>query len=187
MHSFRESLKKLSLPSAKHLFKSYCQRTEFVDLYGKSDFDEFAALIEMLADRDLAEQIFLKVAETPPIEEKYDIPIGKIIYISDGPLPLLRKNAGHKFLEALFTHLNSESIPLLLEHLDSDNDQLRAFIVWRVTSLGYEWPGDQLQELLKDEYWKVRLNTLFALDKDNLAKAFDDENAVVRIVARILH
>jgi len=138
-----------------------------------------------MADRDVAEQIFLKVAETSPIEDTYDIPIGKAISVSDGPLPLLHKDAGHKFLEALFPHLNSESIPLLLEHLDSDNDQLRAFIVWRVTSLGYEWPDDQLQELLKDEYWKVRLNTIFALDADNLAKALDDENAVVRIVARM--
>lgn len=187
MHSFWESLKKLPLPSAKRLFKSYCQRTEFADLYTKSDFDEFASLIVMMADRDLAEQIFLKVAETSPIEETYDIPIGKAINVSDGPLPLLRKDTGHKFLEALFSHLGIESIPLLLEHLDSDNDQLRAFIVWRVTSLGYEWPSDQLQRLLKDNYWKVRLNTLFALDVDNLAKALDDENVIVRLVARMLH
>jgi len=185
VHSFWESLKKLPLPSARRLFKSYLQRTEFADLYTKSDFDEFASLIEMMADRDVAEQIFLKVAETSPIEDTYDIPIGNAISVSDGPLPLLHKDAGHKFLEALFPHLNSESIPLLLEHLDSDNDRLRAFIVWRVTSLGYEWPGDQLQGLLKDDYWKVRLNSLFALDKDNLAKALDDENAVVRIVARM--
>jgi len=86
----------------------------------------------------------------------------------------------------VFPHLTAESISLLLEHLGSDNDQLRAFIVWRVTSLGYEWPRHQVRELLKDSYWKVRLNALFACDADDLRRALDDENAFVRIIARML-
>jgi HEAT repeat protein len=89
-------------------------------------------------------------------------------------------------LEAVFGHLNAESIPLLLEYLNSDNDQLRAFIVWRLTSLGYEFPSDRLQVLRKDIDWKVRLNTLFVCGPDDLAKALDDESAVVRIVAHML-
>ena len=102
-------------------------------------------------------------------------------------LALYREKNSPHCLEAVFANLSSESIPLLLDHLDSDNDQLRAFIVWRMTNLGYEWPGEQLQGFLKDEYWKVRLNSLFALDVEDIAKVLNDENAVVRIVARMLH
>jgi hypothetical protein len=75
---------------------------------------------------------------------------------------------------------------LLLEHLDSGNEQLRAFIVWRVTSLGYEWPGEQLDSLRRDGYWKVRMNVLFAFDKNDLAVFAEDENPLVRTVARML-
>ncbi|MBN2314417.1 MAG: HEAT repeat domain-containing protein [Sedimentisphaerales bacterium] len=83
--------------------------------------------------------------------------------------------------------MSTESIPLLLDHLNSDNDQLRAFIVWRLTRLGYEWSRDRQRELMKDPSWKVRLNAVFALDPDELANALDDENAVVRIITQILH
>jgi hypothetical protein len=89
-------------------------------------------------------------------------------------------------LYSVFVHLNAESIPLLLEYLNSDNEQLRAFLVWRLTSLGYEWPRDRLRVLLKDPYWKVRLNVLFALEPNGLEKALDDQNAVVRIIAQML-
>jgi hypothetical protein len=89
-------------------------------------------------------------------------------------------------LQAVFTHLSNESVPALLTHLDSDNDQLRAFLAWRLTTLGHKWPRDRLDKLLHDSYWEVRLNTLFALDANDLSKALADENAVVRIIARML-
>ena len=82
--------------------------------------------------------------------------------------------------------MDKESIPLLLKHLDSDNEQLRAFIVWRLTSLGYEWTIEQIGILLKDDNWKVRLNVLFACEEDDLETALDDESGVVRVVAQIL-
>ncbi|KPL22698.1 MAG: hypothetical protein AMJ75_07565 [Phycisphaerae bacterium SM1_79] len=186
VRSFWESLAKLPKPHATNLFKSYLQRTQFVDLSVERDVDEIANFIGRLSDRELAEQIFEKVAESPPTKESYDIPIGEVASVFDRPLPRRREDTSHVFLEAVFPHLTAESISLLLEHLGPDNDQLRAFIVWRVTSLGYEWSEEQLAALRQDGYWKVRLNALFACDADDLRRALDDENAFVRIIARML-
>lgn len=126
------------------------------------------------------------VIESPPVEESYDIPVGRTVSVFETKLQKHIKDVSHRFLEAIYPHLNEESIPLLLEHLDSNNEQLRAFVVWRLTSLGYEWPRERLDALLKDGCWKVRLNALFAFDADDLKAALDDENGVVRVIAQIL-
>jgi len=178
-------------PDVTELLKEYMRRRRFNYPF---DHLEFLDVFSIAGDRELAEWIFRNVAESHPAVQVTEYPdlVPTLSPIDISDVKKMRKvkkskDMTDRYLDPTFPHLNSESIPLLLEHLGSDNDQLRAFIVWRLTSLGYAWSGDQLQGLLKDDYWKVRLNTLFALDKDNLAKAFDDENAVVRIVARILH
>jgi len=170
------------------LLKDYVLRRQLADPFEEM---EFLDVLNRAGDRELAEWVFREVVASPPTAEvpysPGEIPIGRPIHVSEVNMKKRRKDISYSFLEPAFPHLGIESIPLLLEHFGSDNDQLRAFIVWRVTSLGYEWPNDKLRELLKDEYWKVRLNTLFALEKDNLAEALDDENAFVRVVARMLH
>jgi len=177
-------------PDVTELLKEYMRRRR---LNYPFDHLEFLDVFSMAGDRELAEWIFRNVAESHPAVQVTEYPdlVPTLSPIDISDVKKMRKvkkskDMTDRYLDPTFPYLDSESIPLLLEHLDSDNDQLRAFIVWRVTSLGYEWPGDQLQELLKDEYWKVRLNTLFALDGEDLAKALDDENAVVQIVARML-
>jgi len=55
-----------------------------------------------------------------------------------------------------------------------------------VTSLGYQWPDEQLAAMQQDGYWKVRLNALFACEPDELATALQDKSAVVRIVTQML-
>jgi len=49
-----------------------------------------------------------------------------------------------------------------------------------------EWTGEQIETLLKDDYWKVRLNALFGCDADGLETALDDKSGTVRVVAQIL-
>lgn len=151
---------------------------------------EFADVLRTAGDRELAEWIFEKVAESPPqIEQPYypdGIPVGRPFHFSEVKQEKRLEDVGHSFLEAVFGHLNAESIPLLIGHLDSDNAQLRAFIVWCLTSLDYGWPADKRTDLVQDDNWKVRLNILWALDEHALAGPANDKNPIVRIVAKIL-
>ena len=184
---FWESLGELPPAATGTLIKSYLRQTGFVDLSADRD-RAITFLADLLADgdRELAEEVIVALDGLPSTSELSDALVRESEQQRIFRLTRHRdKNAPH-CLEAIFAHLTAESIPLLLEHLDSDNDQLRAFIVWRLTSLGYQWSHEQLRELFKDTFWKVRLNVLFTLDADVLANALDDENAVVRLIARIL-
>ena len=152
--------------------------------------NEFADVLKRAGDRELAEWVFQQLVESPPTVEVSDypdgIPVGRPINASDVRVTKRSEDVGHRYLQPAFSCLSVESIPLLLEHIDSDNGQLRAFIVWRVTSLGYEWAEEQLADLRRDGYWKVRMNALFARDGDGLASSIDDKNPLVRIVTRML-
>jgi hypothetical protein len=55
-----------------------------------------------------------------------------------------------------------------------------------VTSLGHDWPEPQLATLRRDSFWKLRLNALFAHDRDALASFAQDENPVIRAVAQTM-
>ena len=186
VEQFFASLGKLPKTQATELFKSYLSQTQIINLIDEQDLDILIELIEKLADRELAEKILEIVIKSAPIEESYDIPVGQAIKVSEAIFPKHTKDASYKFLEAIYPHLSEESVPLLLEHLDSGNEQLRAFIVWRLTSLGYEWTSEQFGTLSKDDHWKVRLNALFACDTDDLETALDDKSGTVRVVAQIL-
>ncbi|OHB73710.1 MAG: hypothetical protein A2Z25_11440 [Planctomycetes bacterium RBG_16_55_9] len=187
MQPFWESLGKLPPSQAGTLIKSYLRQTGFVDLSADRD-RAIPFLADLLADgdRELAEEVVVALAGLPSAPEASDALTRESEQQRIFRLTRHRDKNAPPCLEAVFAHLTAESIPLLLEHLDSDNDQLRAFIVWRLTSLGYHWPREQLRELMKDPYWKVRLNALFALDKGGLANALDDENPVVRVIARFV-
>lgn len=187
MQPFWESLGKLPATQAATLIKSYLRQTRFVDLFGDRgrDIVQFAA---QLADGDgeLAEDVVGALAGLPAAAQSPGGPVTVRQRQRGMRLARYREKNSPQCLEAVFAHLSAKSIPLLLEQLDSDNGQLRAFIVWRVAGLGYEWPDEQLAELQEDSYWKVRLNVLFACEADNLVMSIDDENAVVRLVAQML-
>lgn len=184
---FYRALAGVPKPNVTGLLKGFLQRRHLADPF---DEVEFIDVFERAGDRELTEWVFQEVADSPPTVEVSHfpdgIPIGRPINIYEVKREKRREDIGYRYLEAAFPHLSTESIPLLLGHLDSDNDQLRAFIVWRVTSLGYEWPDEQLAALQKDSYWKVRLNALFACDVDDSAAALDDQSSVVRIIAQML-
>lgn len=140
----------------------------------------------MKGDRELAEEVVVALAGLLLEEKSADVPAATSNHTPSMRLARHRDKNSSYSLKAVFTQLSTESILLLLEHLDSDNDQLHTFNVWRVTSLGYKWPRDHFHELLNDPYWKVHLNALFVLDPDELTNALNDENAIVRIIAQML-
>lgn len=129
VEQFFASLGKLPKPQATELFKSYLSQTQIINLIDEQDLDTLIELIEILSDRELAEKIIETVIESPPVEETFDIPVGQSINVYEDTFPKHIKDSSHKFLEAIYPHLSKESVPLLLEHLESDNEQLRAFVV----------------------------------------------------------
>jgi hypothetical protein len=187
MRSFFVALSKLPRVEATSILKSYLRQTKFVDFFGdrERDLSHVVALLKD-GDRELAEEVFSVLAGLPTSSESSEINAGESADQRDQRLRRYRNRNSAACLEAISAYLNIESIPLLLEHLDSDNDQLRAFIVWRVTSLGYEWTDEQLAGLRQDSFWKVRMNALFAFNRDDLALFNEDENPLVQIIARIL-
>ena len=177
-------------PDVTALLKEYMRRRRFN--YPLDDL-EFLDVFSMAGDRELAEWIFRNVAESHPAVQVTEYPdlVPTLSPIDISDVKKMRKvkkskDMTDRYLEPTFPYLSVESIPLLLEHLDSENEQLRAYIVWRVTSLGYEWSEEQLAALRRDSFWKVHMNALFAFDRDGLATFGEDENPLVRTVARLL-
>ena len=147
-----------------------------------------ARLADLLADadREMAEDLVAALAGLPNAAEPAEEPGRESEQQRTIRLTRHRDGNTPQCLDAIFAHLGVESIPPLLEHLDSAHDQLRAFIVWRLSSLGYEWPREQFLALQKDSYWKVRLNALFAGNANDLAPALNDLSAVVRVIAQMV-
>jgi len=185
MQPFFESLCKLPRAEGTALIKSYLRQTQFVDLF----VDRGSAIIPLAnlladADRELAEEVVTSLARLPEATEPAKEPNGESQQERTMRLTRHRNRNTPRCLTAIFAHLSGESIPLLLKYMDSDNDQLRAFVVWRATSLGYKWPREQLDALRKDNFWKVRGNALFARDAKDLTPARDDQSALVRVIAQ---
>jgi hypothetical protein len=187
MKPFFVALSKLPRVEATALLKSYLRQTKFVDFFGDRgrDLSHIVALLKD-GDRELAEEVVAVLAGLPTSTETLEINAGESADQRDQRLRQYRDRNSAACLESISVHLSGESIPLLLEHLDSDNDQLRAFIVWRVMSLGYEWSDEQLESLRRDSFWKVRMNALFAHDIDDLKAFAEDENPLIRTVAQML-
>jgi len=179
---FYRAMKGVPQPETAALLKEYVKRSQVSDPFEET---EFLDILGRAGDRALAEWVLQKVAASPPSKEVRDIPVGRIINIAED-FETHREDTSYEYLEAAFAHLTTESMPLLLAHLDSDNEQLRAFVVWRLTSLEHDWPKEQVHTLLADSNWKIRLNTLFACDPEDLATAITDNNSIVRAVAHIL-
>lgn len=102
--------------------------------------------------------------------------------------------------EDLVYSQGSRAIPQLIQALDSDNDILRADIVFTLARMGrWQWTSlsgrnldravDRLTVALSDSYWRVRANAAFALrdigeaakeSEDELVSALGDDDARVR-------
>ena len=178
---FFRALKGLPQSEATDLLTQYVKAMQPSEV---SDENEFLDILARADGRALAEWVLQEVAEAPPSEDVTDVPVERIVNISE-KLPTHREDTSHKYLEPAFAHLTTASVPLLLEHLDSDHAPLRAFVVWRLTSLGYDWPHEQVRNLLADNDWKVRLNALFACTADDLEAAASDQNSIVRALVRL--
>lgn len=172
---------------AKALFKAHLQQTDYADLLGKKKIKELLLSFQMLGDREMAEHVFQKVTASAPTRKKYNVPLG--VPFSD--FKIIEETATEvddsvARLRPLFHHLDKQSIPLLLRQMNGDNEAIRSFVVWRLTTLGYEWSDGELKAISQDPCWQVRLNGLFAGGSDTWTKAMNDEHCLVRATAQVL-
>jgi len=183
LYSFWEALERLPRVDAARLLKSYLRQTEFFDLSGTWESHEMAALARRLADADseLAEEIVEILAQPQPATQATEATAAFEEQLARGRLA-----NSPSCLETIFPQVGPASIPLLSRRLHTDNDPLRAFVVYRLTSLGYEWQPQQVQALRQDNCWKVRLNALFVSGRDDLRTARSDQNSIVRAMAQVL-
>lgn len=80
-------------------------------------------------------------------------------------------------------YFDGRSAELIKKGLDHGNAGMRAWCVWQLRKIGYEFSASELERLLKDESWKVRTNATFAGGKEARALAKSDRNAFVRLIA----
>jgi hypothetical protein len=188
VYCFWEALGRLPRASAATLMRSYLRQTEFFDLAGEWKSYETDALARRLAeaDREFAEEIVEAIAQAPPAAQVDNSTAPETALSFEQKLAANRAANGPWCLEAISPSLGPESIPLLCRHLHDGSDSLRAFVVGRLTSLGYEWSPAQVQKLRTDPFWMVRLNALFASGPDAPKAATSDKNSIVRAVATVL-
>ena len=86
----------------------------------------------------------------------------------------------------VYPFISDDSVGLLREYLDAERDDLRAFVVWQLGRLGYEFSDEEVGRIVHDTSWKVRVNGVFALGRDRLGEFGDDEDAVVRVAVMAL-
>jgi len=82
-------------------------------------------------------------------------------------------------------YFGPQSAELLKEGLVASNADMRAWCVWQLRKIGYQFKPEELSRLLNDESWKVRANAAFAGGKDAVPIAEKDRNAFVRLVATL--
>jgi hypothetical protein len=100
---------------------------------------------------------------------------GKILelFLSEG---LFNRDIEHYGVEYYIGLNNSER---LLKSLQSGNEDFRAWSLCQLGRIHYQFSDEQLQQLAKDESWKVRAN-LAVIDKSQVRD--DDNSAFVRLV-----
>jgi hypothetical protein len=95
---------------------------------------------------------------------------------------LLTADAGDEFgLWGVSPYFTKESAQLLKRGLMSSDENLRAWCLWQLRKIGYEFDKTELAKLLKDENWKVRANAVLT-SKAITTLAEKDHSHFVRLV-----
>jgi hypothetical protein len=80
---------------------------------------------------------------------------------------------------------DAQSADLLKQGLTSKNDQIRAWCVWQLRKVGYQFSENEISRLLTDESWKVRANAVIAGGRKTAEQAAKDADPFVRWVASL--
>jgi len=195
-HDFFESLKSLPTSNATIVLKAYLNKTDYTDLQPGKRYFTLEQAISYFADADIAERIFVIMSRTKLTEKPLLDMFGsarKTKPVAQHPLAeaidsqlLWPHDAAPDFRRAIAPYFNSNSIPVLEEGLTHSDDNIRAYSIWQLTQVGYNWPCTEIQNFLKDKNWKVRANALLASPKDALKLSQTDTHSLVKLLADLL-
>jgi HEAT repeat protein len=88
-----------------------------------------------------------------------------------------------EMLLELSPYFTIESTKILKTGLISNDERLRAWCVWQLRKVGYQFSEEELSKLLVDKSWKVRANTVAAGGAKAIEGVAYDPNLFVRWVA----
>lgn len=189
---------------ATERFLNYIQNREVSDLIEDDEFFKGLTLLPTTHARTVIKSYLDKARSWQPRVEK--MPYGPFRDSPDRVLYPLRKlvgfYGGRQIAEEIFQimlsaanedrnfdpfdispYFESQSAELLKKGLACSNADMRAWCVWQLRSVGYKFSRPELEELLKDQNWKVRTNAVLAGGKEAASLAESGGSALVRLVA----
>jgi len=108
--------------------------------------------------------------------------------IAEEAFELMLQSADQNSENTLFDispYLTIESAELLKKGLSSDNDKFRAWSVWQLRKVGYQFSQDEIEKLMRDESWMVRANTVIVAPEMTKNLAQNDKNPFVKFTASL--
>ncbi len=192
---------------AMERFLDYIQNQEVSDLLIENHkFFEGVTLLPTTHARKVLKAYLVKAHSWQPPEEKTHY--GLIRHRPDRVLYPLRRIVGlhgdRQIAEEIFKimlsavdkeqhfesfdispYFQGRSAGLLKQGLTCSNSDTRAWCVWQLRKIGYEWSIEEIGKLLTDKSWKVRANVAAAAGKEITALAANDRNSFVRAAASL--
>ncbi|MHC4216456.1 MAG: hypothetical protein ACYSWP_24150, partial [Planctomycetota bacterium] len=165
-HLMFENVRLLPTPQALKVVKTYIAKTSSVKDKGRDGphddgvrglLNSLIRLHGLYADRQIVEDVL------------------KIMVMTT----VARNNFRASEMPPYFT---LESANLLKSGLASSNKDMRAWCVWQLRRVGYNWKKEEIDSLLTDESWKVRANAMLVADRP-VAK--NERSSLVRLVGTL--
>jgi len=172
------------------VLKTYLDKSAFADMLETRNLRTLSNAPEVYADKEIAERVFVITCKISWKAEPFDF--GSIRVDFRGlpetwqEAPTQLRDFAPGLRRAVYPCLTTESIPLPTEQPGADDDDLRAFVVWRLGRPGYVWSDEEIERIVHDATRKLPVNAMFALGKESLEKFKGDENNVVLVAATVL-
>ena len=186
-HYLYNSLTGLQTKHATRVLKAYLNKTDYSDLRSGDSLFLLRETLSQFADSVIAEDVFSIMFKTSTMANPSDTEIKR----ANNPIVKAIKEIfspsyeASKLLKAIAPHFDMNSINTLKDGLGSTDENLRAYAVWQLTRVGYKWPKEYIDRLTQDKSWKVRANTVLALDSERAALMQNDNNNLVKLTAKM--
>jgi len=202
-HEIISALACVSEPNeAAGRYISYIQRNNLSDLFDDMDFLRSVNLLPAPQARTVIKACLVKVKDPnssprpPGMNEPYLAlqPFRSLLgvygdkEIAEEAFELTLQSAEQSREISFFDispYFTIESAGLLKKGLSSNNDKFRAWTVWQLRKVGYQFSKEEIDKLMLDNSWMVRANATIAAPKLTKEQAQKDDNPFVRFTASL--
>jgi hypothetical protein len=178
-------------------FMDYVLRHDVSQLVENDKFLRGITLLPTIQAREVIKAYLAKAQDWRPAKEVIFSPMREVVGtytdrdISEAVLKIMFHSKDNDIMEVwrkpweIPQDFDMQSADLLRQGLASKNEQLRAWCVWQLRKVGYQFSEDEMSRLLKDESWKVRANAVIAGGPPSAGRAAKDTNPFVRWIASL--